>query len=64
VTKITDPPPPPSEAEAFAESQVRWKNKHEFLKVPLANLDALNVDLKPKRLSIPHDDEPPSRKFS
>lgn len=44
LTKITDPPPPPSEAEKYAESQVRWKNKHEFLSLPVGNLDAHNVD--------------------
>ena len=39
ITKITDPPPPPAYGEKFAKSQVRWKNKHEFLRLPLANLD-------------------------
>ncbi|MCJ1246575.1 hypothetical protein MMC30_003784 [Trapelia coarctata] len=45
ITKITDPPPPPSESESekFAESQVRWKNKHEFLRLPLDHLDVPNV---------------------
>lgn len=43
ITKITDPPPPPAYIDGFAESQVRWKNKTEFLKLPLANLDAHNV---------------------
>ena len=44
VTKITDPPPPPAESENFAESQVTWKNKHDFLRLSLDNLDKLNVD--------------------
>ena len=44
ITKITDPPPPPAYAEKFAESQVTWKNKQEFLRLPLANLDANNAD--------------------
>ena len=44
ITKITDPPPPPSDGEQFAESQVTWKNKQEFLRLPLANLDASNAD--------------------
>lgn len=44
VTKITDPPPPPAYSAGFAESQVRWKNKHEFLKLSLDNLDKYNVD--------------------
>ncbi|KAF2083756.1 transmembrane protein UsgS, partial [Saccharata proteae CBS 121410] len=44
ITKITDPPPPPpstpQEEASFAETQVKWTNKHEFLALPLANLDA------------------------
>ena len=43
VTKITDPPPPPAESEGFAESQVIWKNKHDFLRLSLDNLDKLNI---------------------
>lgn len=47
VTKITDPPPPPppstttttNASDTFAESQTQWTNKHEFLRLPLANLD-------------------------
>ncbi|KAF8537410.1 hypothetical protein BDD12DRAFT_846951 [Trichophaea hybrida] len=42
ITKITDPPPPPSESAGFAETQVAWKNKHEFLKLDLAHLDRMN----------------------
>lgn len=38
VTKITDPPPPPQESEGFAETQIRWKNQHEILKL---NFDEL-----------------------
>ncbi|KAL8827979.1 MAG: hypothetical protein Q9191_002864 [Dirinaria sp. TL-2023a] len=44
ITKITDPPPSPAHSEGFAESQVRWTNKHQFLSLPLANLDAHNAD--------------------
>ena len=43
ITKITDPPPPPAESQAFIESQVRWTNKHAFLQLPLGNLDASNI---------------------
>lgn len=46
ITKVTDPPPPPAEAKEFVQSQIRWKNKHEFLSLPLAALDALNTDEK------------------
>lgn len=44
VTKITDPPPPPAESEGFAESQVTWANKHDFLRLSLDNLDKFNVE--------------------
>ncbi|KKK17002.1 hypothetical protein P175DRAFT_0498312 [Aspergillus ochraceoroseus IBT 24754] len=43
VTKITDPPPHPTASDGFAETQVTWKNKHEFLKLSLDNLDKLNT---------------------
>ncbi|KAI1371894.1 formamidase [Hypoxylon crocopeplum] len=47
ITKITDPPPSPnaspSEVEKFATNQQVWRNKHEFLNLPLANLDAIHV---------------------
>ena len=39
ITKVTDPPPLPRDSEGFAESQERWRNKHEFLNLRLANLD-------------------------
>ena len=45
ITKITEPPPPPAEAEKFKKSQIRWKNKHEFLNLPLGSLDAQNIDV-------------------
>ncbi|KIW03149.1 uncharacterized protein PV09_05792 [Verruconis gallopava] len=44
ITKITDPPPPPSQSTGFAETQVRWKNKHEFMSLPLTLLDAVNTN--------------------
>jgi hypothetical protein len=44
ITKITDPPPAPSESKDFAQSQVRWQNKHEFMSLPLTLLDAMNTD--------------------
>lgn len=46
ITKITDPPPPPSEAKQYAESEVRWKNKHQFLELPLDKLDKFNLSHK------------------
>ncbi|KAI0857554.1 transmembrane protein UsgS [Xylaria cubensis] len=44
ITKITDPPPPASattqQQQQFVQSQQVWRNKHEFLDLSLANLDA------------------------
>lgn len=47
VTKITDPPPQPSEAAGFAASQQEWKNAHEFLDLSLDNLDAIHLKRQP-----------------
>jgi hypothetical protein len=66
ITKITEPPPPPSEAQTYAESEVKWKNKHQFLELPLDKLDKFNLS------SIGHEEEPakqraqrlPGRKFT
>jgi len=43
ITKVTEPPPPPSEAEKFKEESLRWKNKHEFLEMPWHNMDSYNI---------------------
>lgn len=48
VTKITDPPPAPAESEGFAESQVTWKNKHDFLQLSLDKIDKVNVAIDEK----------------
>jgi hypothetical protein len=45
ITKITDPPPPPAESKEWAEHQVQWKNKHEFMSIPLHLLDAHNASI-------------------
>ena len=42
ITKITDPPPPPTEMKEFAVSQQTWTNKHEFLSLSLANIDTIH----------------------
>ncbi|RMZ91837.1 hypothetical protein DV736_g933, partial [Chaetothyriales sp. CBS 134916] len=42
ITKITEPPPPPGNEQAFVDSQVRWKNKHLFLNLPMDRLDEFN----------------------
>lgn len=45
ITKVTEPPPAPSEAERFKQEDVRWKNKHEFLSLPWHEMDAYNLKL-------------------
>ena len=42
VTKITDPPPPPRDAQDFTQSQQVWTNKHEFLNVSISKLDSVH----------------------
>ncbi|OCT47598.1 putative transmembrane protein UsgS [Cladophialophora carrionii] len=47
ITKITEPPPPPGPGgvaeKEFIESEVRWKNRHLFLNLPLDRLDEFNA---------------------
>ena len=64
ITKITDPPPPPAYSGKFVESQVRWRNKHEFLKLPLADLDAHNVKTDGETQNPLYNPEIPGKKFS
>jgi hypothetical protein len=45
ITKVTEPPPPPSEAESYKQDSLRWKNKHEFLNLPWQNMDAHNIEM-------------------
>ena len=55
ITKITEPPPPPSEADKFKEQDMHWKNKHEFLNLPLEKLDKFNVSAFKKGKERPDD---------
>jgi len=48
ITKITDPPPPPQEMKVFTQGQQEWHNQHEFLNLPLANLDTIHEKANPK----------------
>lgn len=44
ITKITEPPPPPGpETKVYIENEVHWKNKHQFLNLPLDKLDEFNA---------------------
>lgn len=62
VTKITDPPPAPADSEGFAESQVTWTNKHDFLQLSLDNIDNLNVVADNKEADAKPSS--PGKKFS
>ncbi|KAL8651476.1 MAG: hypothetical protein Q9210_003231 [Variospora velana] len=64
ITKITDPPPPPAYSEKYAESQVRWSNKRDFLRLPLANLDGHNTHTDKKLQSPFTTGDLPGKKFS
>jgi hypothetical protein len=45
ITKITEPPPPPGDNTEFIENEVRWKNKHLFLALPMDRLDEFNAKM-------------------
>ncbi|KAI9150174.1 hypothetical protein HJFPF1_09929 [Paramyrothecium foliicola] len=51
ITKVTDPPPPPAEMKAYTASQTVWRNKHDFLNLSLANLDAPHGEASAKPTS-------------
>ena len=53
ITKITDPPPPPASSAEYAQSQAQWRNKHEFLRLPLDSLDNYNVGNGPSDTNDP-----------
>lgn len=53
ITKITEPPPPPSDAKEFKEHDVEWKNKKEFLSLPLDAMDKFNISAKTKEKERP-----------
>jgi hypothetical protein len=62
ITKITEPPPPPGEAEEFKKTDVRWVNKHEFLQLPLDGMDKFNIIEKSK--SSGRQDPPLRQQFT
>lgn len=68
ITKITDPPPAPDQWKDYCERESHWKNKHDFLKLPLDKMDAYNVitDLKSplETMESKSTNEPKGRQFS
>ena len=54
ITKITEPPPPPSDAREFKERDVHWENKHEFLSLPIDAVDNFNISAKIKEMEKPN----------
>lgn len=63
ITKITDPPPPPAERDAFVEGQVRWQNKAKFLTLPLDKLDQNNVVTEEEKKKDARNTGTPTRKY-
>ncbi|KAF2152596.1 transmembrane protein UsgS [Myriangium duriaei CBS 260.36] len=64
ITKITEPPPPPAEWKDQAQSQVHWRNKHDFLKLPLDKLDAYNITSSRNNASPDQTGELKGRQFT
>lgn len=62
ITKITEPPPSPAEAEEFKKRDVRWENKHDFLSLPLDALDKFNASTGTSRQGSTTEIKP--RQFS
>lgn len=60
ITKVTDPPPPPSDMEGYAASQQEWKNKQKFLSLSLGNLDKIHDNLPAYSEVDPHPEGRPS----
>jgi len=58
ITKITDPPPPPTYSEGFAASQQQWQNKHEFLNLKLEHLDTHHPSSQSETEKAPVGTEP------
>jgi len=67
ITKITEPPPPPgSDNMEFIASEVRWKNKHLLLNLPLDKLDEFNTKMTGAGHvgKVSHLQEIPRRQFT
>lgn len=64
ITKITEPPPPPTgDNKEFIESEVRWKNKHLLLDLPLDRLDEFNARMTGAE-KLGKAEDVPRRKFT
>lgn len=63
ITKITEPPLPPEEADEFRKESLHWKNKQVFLSLPWQKLDQYNISLhKPEPRS--EVDQTPRKTFT
>lgn len=66
ITKVTDPPPAPKLDDVktdFVQSQVRWKNKKDFMRIPIDKLDAMNIVSSGEALD-PVQVQTPMKKFT
>jgi len=61
ITKVSDPPPPPSQVRDFTSSQVEWRNKHKFINVPLSSIDSFSDEPPAYQVTDPHPQAPPTR---
>lgn len=57
ITKITDPPPVPSQMKEFTASQQNWRNQHEFLDSSLNNVDAIHDSRSESRSESSPEDQ-------
>lgn len=64
ITKITEPPPPPTTSTEFIENEVRWKNKHLFLDLPMDRLDDFNAKMTGAAAMGHNSTDAPRRKFT
>ena len=67
ITKITEPPPPPGDNKDFIETEVRWRNKHLLLNLPMDKLDEFNAKLTAASEAATtrnRVDQMPGRKFT
>lgn len=64
ITKITNPPPPPSDLEEFKKRDVHWENKHEFLNLPLDKLDMHDIKAQLEKARPDHGGEMKGKQFT
>jgi hypothetical protein len=64
ITKITEPPPPPGNEQEYIKSEVRWKNKHLLLNLPMDRLDEFNAKMTGADAINKSSNDMPRQKFT